>query len=113
MRMLRREPGREFGKGNRSVHYDAAAEKGRLDIHTHIDIERDIELFFEIVGDGLTKEMIKSGIWKLPGCEIKMETCAACTVLEKEGGLEVVYLSAYKKDGREREMNFKLQFTKL
>lgn len=112
MRLLRREPGNDFGKGNRTVHYNARAEKRKLDIDTYINIERDMELFFQIESNGnrLTPSMIESWQWNLPGVVIQVNSNGAIPcVLETERGLEVVYLSKYENE-KVRELSFRMTF---
>jgi len=112
IRLLRREPGNDFGKGNRAVHYDARAEKGKLDIDVAIDIERGMELFFQIESNGniVSPSMIKPGEWHLPGIIIKMDTNGGTpNVLETERGLEIVYLSKYENE-KVRNLSFKMKF---
>ena len=113
IRLLRREPGNQFGKGNRTVHYDAKAEKGKLDIGIHLDIERDMELFFQIERNGneIFPSMIKPEQWCLPGITIQMETNGAPPdVIETDRGLEVVYLSKYDHD-KVRVLYFRMKFS--
>ena len=112
MRLLRREPGNQFGKGNRTVHYDARAEKGKLDIDVYIDIERGMELFFQIDANGnpVTPAMIGPGEWRLPGVIITMDTNSGIPdVLVTEQGLEVVYLSKYENE-KVRKLSFRMKF---
>lgn len=115
IRLLRREPGNRFGKGNRTVHYDAKAEKEKLDIDIHIDIERDIELFFQIEGNGndIFTSMIKPEQWCLPGIIIQMDTNGGPPdVIETDRGIEIVYLSKYDHK-KVRELYFRMKFKKF
>ncbi|MGI5898725.1 MAG: hypothetical protein ACOX8S_02250 [Christensenellales bacterium] len=111
IRLLRREPGNAFGKGNRTVHYNAKAEKGKLDIDVHIDIQRDMELFFQIDGNGndIDPAMITPNVWKLPGIIINMDSGGIIpSVIKTERGLEVVYLSEYK-GSMARDVSFRIK----
>lgn len=109
IRLLRREEGNPFGKGNRSVFYNAEASRGRLRIEVELEIQREMELYFEIEAEGLTPEAITPGRWNLPGLTVELETDADRPVVQQTlQGLLVVYPSSCRPD-RKRQVSFDLR----
>lgn len=111
-RLLRREPGCPFGKGNRSVLYQAQVKERQMEIEVYIEIQRDMELFFDIIGKNLYRDMFETNRWNLPGLTVRLGVQAPDPVVHlTEEGIEIIYLSHYHPDKNPRHLKFSLQFT--
>lgn len=106
--LLRREVGGRC-EHYRTVFFNNRVEGRIMTIEVVFDVNRDIELFFEVTGAGLRAGQVTAEKWRFPGlnADVKPLLAPQPTVLETEGGLEIVYL--YDSDTREyRTMRFEI-----
>lgn len=94
-----------------TVLFNAVAEKNHITLDVERDVNRDIEVYFEIEYPEINHSaVIENTVWKLPGLEVRLQTSAPAPSLEKncriwgspeEDVLRVCYLSeACKPENR-------------
>lgn len=107
LRLIRREPGKHWNTHLRGITFDAKAEKDKLTIDVDLNTKDEIEIYFEISGEGLSGQDIHEDVWTLPGLTLKLDVSApAPSIVQKEGGVEVIYL--YQPQTSSNHMSFTL-----
>ena len=108
--LLRREPG-ENCEHLRTVFFHNKVVKDHMEINVSWDVQRDLELVFAVMGEGLKPEMFEENLWKLPGMTVCIKAVGdQRKIQEIEGGMEVIYSYPWKKEERESRAKFRLDF---
>ena len=109
MCMLRRAVG-EGCEHYRTVFLDAQVQQGELRARVRFDVTRDMELFFELNGEGIVPEQITAEQWNLPGMRVEVQAGAPLyAVCPFAGGVQVCY-RYNSRTGEGQTMDFKLRF---
>lgn len=109
MCLLRRGLG-EGCEHYRTIYLNAQARRGEMDISVRFDVTRDMELFFELLGDNIVPRMISPQLWELPGMRVRVKTQTPLSGVKPcPGGVQVCYRYD-STTGEGRTMEFRLQF---
>lgn len=107
--LFRREPLEEC-EHMRTILFHNQVEKNRMEIEVEFQVDRDVELYFEVVGEGIGDAKIHNNNWIFPGMEITLAAKAPKPDIRQiENGLEIIYLYK-KKSWQNKKMYFQLQF---
>lgn len=107
--LLRREPGEEC-EHLRTVYFENTVLKNHMEINVKWDLERDLELVFAIMGNGLTEDMFMEDKWRLPGMTIRVEDGGMTREIRRvSGGAEIIYSLPWNTE-REKKAEFVLDF---
>ncbi len=90
--LLRRMPGRQPGEHLWTVYFDGAVGEDDVAMRVRPEVDRDIEVYFDIVGKDLDPAMVQAEAWTFPGMTFRVETNAGEPEIRRtEAGLEIVY----------------------
>lgn len=110
MKLLRKLP------NGRMIHmhtvlFDGRAERNRAVMDVHVDVNRDVIVFFEIECDGIETAQILPNKWELPGLRVLLDAQTPVPYVEKVDGrtLRVCYPARVRQPGTMR-MHFDLRF---
>ena len=108
LRIRRRYPGHDSMDAIRTVYFDAKVQKQTMEIDVHIDTERNVEIYFEIIGEGIDPNHLSASKWRLPGLQVDLSgNMPAPQIIPTTDGAEVIF-SAQPACG-ENSMSFRLE----
>ncbi|UKS25090.1 hypothetical protein LOZ80_26315 [Paenibacillus sp. HWE-109] len=107
LRLIRREQGGSWNSHLRGITFEAQIKGKQLVIEVSLDTQVDIEVIFEVRGQGLSSEMVKPDSWVFPGltCNV-VQDAPVPSVIQAEDRLEIVYL--FESQHGSRVMRFLL-----
>ena len=91
--LMRRMPGRQPGEHLWTVYFDGEVGEDEVTMRVRPDVDRDIEVYFQVVGKDLDPAMVASDRWTFPGMTFEVQTNAGQPdVRPTDAGLEIVYM---------------------
>ena len=90
--LLRRMPGRQPGEHLWTVYFDGTVDGNAATMRVRPAVDRDIEVYFDVIGADLEPAMVQESLWSFPGMTFQIETNAGKPEIRKtSAGLEIVY----------------------
>lgn len=107
--LFRREVS-EMCEHMRTVLFHNSVLENNMQIEVEFELERNIELFFEVSGQDVNKAKFKKDLWELPGMKISVSSDAPEPEIRyTESGAEIVYLYDNEIE-KYKKMRFQLKF---
>jgi len=112
LRLLRREPNGHWSTHYFGILYDVAVEKRTMEIAVDVHAEHDLEIYFEITGNGLSAATFSNGVWNLPGLQLTIKNQAVPQEIQQYSNrIEHIYTYQHQQGAQQLQLSIEAELT--